>query len=123
MGISRRCQRHHEPPAQWGEGRRGTASTSITVDSCAAEALAATGFAQDCPLKPSAGFRSGAKHRSASSNAVAKQGEQNDLMRMEAGEVRMIAFQIADVTKPLAPAGRLPSRGRRIVLGDGDAQM
>lgn len=36
-------------------------------------------------------------------------------MKMERGYIRSVTFQNAHVTKPLAPAGRITSRGHRLV--------
>lgn len=40
-------------------------------------------------------------------------------MQTEDGEMRVMTFQVADVTKPLASVGLITSRGPRIVLDDG----
>lgn len=42
-------------------------------------------------------------------------------MRIEDGETRVMTLQVADVTKPPASAGRIRSRGHRIVLDDEEA--
>lgn len=44
-------------------------------------------------------------------------------MRTEDGDARVMMFQVVDVTKPLASAGRTTSRGHRIVLDDDDAYI
>lgn len=53
-------------------------STEIRVDAGAVEVVAPSGFARGCRVKPSPGSRSGAKHQTASEDAVAKPGRQED---------------------------------------------
>lgn len=97
-------------------------SVEITMDSGAAEVVAPPGFAPDYHVKASAGSRAGAKQCTASGSAIA-QGENRVTLRTESGELRTIAFQIANVTKPLASAGRITGRGHRIVLDDDNAHI
>ena len=95
----------------------------ITVDSGAAEVVAPPGFAPEYATKASAGSRAGAKYRTASGNLIANQGEKRVTLRTESGELRTMTFQVADVTKPLASAGRITARGHRIVLDDDDSYI
>lgn len=76
-----------------------------------------------CGVKSSLGSRSGAKYRTASGNLLTNQGDTRITMRTEAGDTRVRTFQIADVTKPLASAGRITSKGHIIVLDEEDSYI
>lgn len=67
--------------------------------------------------------RHAAPARPASGATTANQGEKGVSMTTEAGQARMMSFQVADITKPLAPAGRIMTKGHRIVLNDHDAYI
>lgn len=95
----------------------------ITVDSGAAEVVAPPTFAAGYATRPSAGSRSGARYRTASGNLISNQGEKRITMTTEEGETRTMTCQIADATKPLASAGRITSKGHRIVFDDDDAYI
>lgn len=95
----------------------------ITVDSGAAEVVAPPTFAADYTTKPSAGSKNSTKYRTASGNMIANQGEKRVKTMTAGGDTRTMTFQVADVTKPLAPAGRITSKGHRIVLDDDKAYI
>lgn len=88
-----------------------------------AEVVAPPSFAASYGRRPSTGSRNGARYRTASWTLVANQGEKRITMRTEAGDTGAMAFQVADVTKPLAWAGRITSNGHRIVLADEDSYI
>lgn len=76
----------------------------ITVDFGAADVVASPGLAPKCQIKPAAGSRSAAKHRKASGNAIANQGEKKVTLKTEPEELRAMTFQIANITPTLASA-------------------
>lgn len=109
----------HGEKSRLGQGQ----VVEIILDSGAAEVVAPPTFAADYVTKPSMGSRSGTKYRTSSGNVVANHGEKRIAMRTEDGETRVMTFQVAGVTKPSASAGRITSRGHRIVLDDDDAYI
>lgn len=79
----------------------GRAQTiDVIIDSGAGEVAAPTRFAIEYPLKPSAGLRNGARYRIASGAIIANRGEKRADVSID-GQVRMMAFQLADVTNYL----------------------
>lgn len=88
-----------------------------------AEIVAPPNFAADSVTKRSAGPKAEAKYRTASGHIVANLGKRIVTRRAEDGEARGMTFQVADVTKPLAPPGRIASRGHRRLLDDDEAYI
>lgn len=102
--------------SQLGQGQ----VVKITVESGVAEVVAPPTFAAEYSTRPSPGSKAGTKYRTASGSIVANLGEKRVKMRIEDGDAPVMTFQVADVTKPLASAGRITSRGHRILLDDDD---
>lgn len=90
-------------------------AVSLTIDIAvafgAAEMGAPTNFYADYPVKPSAGSWHGAGYRTAGGAIMANRGEKRAAMSTVDGPLRMVTRWIADVTKPLAPAGRITAKG------------
>lgn len=105
-------------------GRSTSAQTIATiVGSAAAEVVAPTSFATEYPARPSAGLPDGARYRAASGAIIGNQCEKRYSVITEDGQVRMMTFQFADVTEPLACAGRIMAKGHRIGLDDHEAYI
>lgn len=105
------------PPENTGQ------TLAITVDSGAAEVVAPPTFALVYVTRPSTGSKAGAKYRTASGNLVSNQGEKRITATTEEGGARMVMFQTAGVTRPLASARTTTSKGRNLVLGDDDSSI
>lgn len=63
-------------------------------------------------MSVSAGSNKGARYRTSSGTVIANQGEQRIAMSTDAGQVRIMTFQIVDVTKPPASVGHLGQADR-----------
>ena len=88
----------------------------ITVDSGAAEVVAPTDFADQYPISESAAKNT--RYRSATGKLVQNKGERRVQLLTENGDLSKMTFQLTDVNKPLASAGRITGKGNRIVLDD-----
>lgn len=99
--------------ARHGQGQ----VVEITVDSSAAEVVAPPMFAADEATDSAAGSKSEVKYRTASGKVVANFGEKKIARSIEDGEMRVMTFQVPDVTEPLTSGGTdeqgPPVRARR----------
>lgn len=95
-----------------------------SVHSRAARVVAPLGLAQASPMKLPTGFRTGANYRTASSSVITNEGDNKASMKTDAGDLRTMTFQIADITKLLvASTGRSISPGHRTVPDDENANI
>ena len=90
----------------------------MPVDSGAAEVVAPMSFAPAYAVEESEASKRGVAYRAASGHRMPNMGQKKVDFVTEDGDTRRMTFQITNVTKPLASAGRITAKNHRIILDD-----
>ena len=105
-------------PFRRGKGQEGGWTCIRTVmDSGAVDSVAPSTMAPGVSIVPSPGSRRGQNYLSASNERIPNLGQQTLEIQTEEGADTTATFQIADVARPLNPAGKMCDQGKRVMFG------
>ena len=89
---------------------------TVTVDSGAVDSVGPPTMAKDIRVKETPASRAGMKHRAANGTSIANQGEKAIQGVTKQGHRIGMAFQIANVAKPLEAARAMLDAGNKVVF-------